>query len=404
MQAYIPEDLRQELDMVFGDPQHQPEVPATQHLLPPPPGRQDPSPQIDTATPLDGPQGSSGPCENVNIPSQAPVVPTQSPPFSSAALQEQVVRVTKRAVERINKITRQWIALKANEYRLQQFKDAGEIPKTMRVPLPCPKIQTLDYQFEASDEVSTAWQTAHQLMFEEFLSRHHEELLQKEKQLTDMLPTLDPADFEEFSKLILQARESTLETELPAAGPLLTMITASFRSQLEDAFIDYAYKVRSSMVAAFTLMKKRSFAVRQYLARNEAQEQVMGQADDDHAETSSAQQQIDVLTSQVQSLRLSLKDTRNQVKQLKDKRRGRKNDDGRMPKFDRHEPARDDLRSSDPPKGRKKSFGASRTKKNKDKGPDDIRVEGKTSRNVRTIASKGKTFPRKSNFRRPRKN
>ena len=53
--------------------------------------------------------------------------------MTSSRLRERVVQVTQCIVDTINKITQQWLALKANEYRMNQFKDASDIPKTMRV-------------------------------------------------------------------------------------------------------------------------------------------------------------------------------------------------------------------------------------------------------------------------------
>ena len=153
--------------------------------------------------------------------------------MTSSRLQERVVQVTQRAVDRIHKITRQWLALKANEYRLNQFKDAGDIPKTMRVELPCPTIQTLGYKYEPSDTVKTAWQTAHQLMFEEFLSQHHDATVQKETELASMLPSLKDEDIDKFLKLVLEMREDTLETEMPPLLELSTSVLQAFWDQLD---------------------------------------------------------------------------------------------------------------------------------------------------------------------------
>ena len=58
------------------------------------------------------------------------------------------------------------------------------------------------------------------------------------------------------------------------------------------------------MVAAFTIMKKRSYAVRAYLQRHETKKQDMEPEAVDDA--TAARQQLEELTSQVHSLRTSL--------------------------------------------------------------------------------------------------
>ena len=128
---------------------------------------------------------------------------------------------------------------------------------------------------------------------------------------------------------------------------LSVAVEQAFRDQLERAYIDYFYQVRTSMVSAFTIMKKRSFAVRSYLQRHNVQEQDMGQEQPAVDDATAARQQLEELTSQVHSLRTSLQDTRNQLNQLKDKKRGRKNDSGRTQQSDRnHVNARSQQRSS----------------------------------------------------------
>ena len=110
-------------------------------------------------------------------------------------------------------------------------------------------------------------------------------------------------------------QDETLENELPTAQILFWTVTTAFRDQLECAFVDYCYQVRSFMISAFAIMKRHSFAVRHYLQRNESKDQGMSKQIEGDAASPSTQQQIESLNSQVQSLRQSLQDTRNQLKQ-----------------------------------------------------------------------------------------
>ena len=119
-----------------------------------------------------------------------------------------------------------------------------------------------------------------------------------------MLPSLKDEDFDKFLKLVLEMREEMLETEMPPFMELSTSVLQAFRDQLERAYLDYFYQVRTSMVAAFTIMKKCSYAVRAYLHRHEGKEQDMEPKAVDDA--TAARQQLEELTSQVHSLRPSL--------------------------------------------------------------------------------------------------
>ena len=80
-----------------------------------------------------------------------------------------------------------------------------------------------------------------------------------------MLLSLKDEDLDKFLKLVLEMREDTLETEMPPLLELSTSVLQAFRDQLERAYLDYFYQVRTSMVAAFTIIKRRSYAVRAYL-------------------------------------------------------------------------------------------------------------------------------------------
>ena len=95
----------------------------------------------------------------------------------STRLQERVDEVTQRTIERMKKKIRQWLSLQANEHQLTQLKDAGRIPKTMRAEMPIPEIRTLGVKYCPSDMMRTTWETAHFLLFEEFLAQHHAELI-----------------------------------------------------------------------------------------------------------------------------------------------------------------------------------------------------------------------------------
>ena len=90
-----------------------------------------------------------------------------------------------------------------------------------------------------------------------------------------MLPSLMDEDFDRFLKLVLEIREATLETEMPPLMELSTSVMQAFRDQLERVYIDHFYRVRTSMVAAFTIMKKGNYAVRAYLQQHEMKEQDM---------------------------------------------------------------------------------------------------------------------------------
>ena len=66
-------------------------------------------------------------------------------------------------------------------------------------------------------------------MFEEFLAKHHEELTQKEAELSQMLPNIVDDDFDKFMKLIMQSQDEAFEKEFPVAQTLFYTVTTAFQ-------------------------------------------------------------------------------------------------------------------------------------------------------------------------------
>ena len=158
----------------------------------------------------------------------------------------------------MKKKIRQWLSLQANEHQLTQLKDAGRIPKTMRAEMPIPEIRTLGVKYCPSDTMRTTWETAHFLLFEEFLAQHHAELIKMQQDLTDMLPKLEEEDFVRFQNLILQAQDDILSTKVPLSTMILDTITTAFCTDLESAFMNFFFNVRATMMDLCNIMKKRS--------------------------------------------------------------------------------------------------------------------------------------------------
>lgn len=330
---YIPEDVRRELDAAFPGTQSYEWRGATQPLLPPPSAQPTANLQSHTATTEEPPHKTQPHGPGPSTSSAQETTTLLQGIRSSTRLQERVEEVTQRAIERIKKKTRQWLSLQANEFQLTQLKDDGRIPKTMRAEMPIPQIRTLGVKYCPSDTMRTTWETAHLLLFEEFLAQHHDALIQTQQELADMLPKLEEEDFLHFQNLILQAQDDILSTEVPSSTVILGAITTAFRSELESAFMNFFFDVRAAMVDSFNIMKKRSASVRQYLQRHNQDAGMDTTAQD---EPLTPAQQIEDLTSQLASLRASLSDTRNQLKQMKtQKRGGQKNDTGRTYKSDR---------------------------------------------------------------------
>ena len=197
----------------------------------------------------------------------------------------------------------------------------------MRTAMPILMIQTLGVAYNPSDTMRTTWDTAHNLLFEEFLTQHHDALIQKQQELAGTLPTMQEDAFVRFQNLILQTQDNILSKEVLACSTMLITVTEAFRSQLESTFINYFYEVRAAMVEAFNIMKKRSASISEYLQRHHPDTGMDTIVPD---EPMTPTKQIEDLTSQIASLRASLSDTRNQIKQMKtQKRGGQKNDNGR---------------------------------------------------------------------------
>ena len=325
--SYIPEDVSRELDALFPSTQRQAGTAATQQVEPPPSVQTTTPPQFRMANDEEPPVQTQPHTPHTSTYSEQEASTLLQGIRPSMEVQKRVELVTQRACERIGKTTRQWLSLQANEHKLTQLKSAGQVPKTMRAAMPIPVIQTLGISYVPSETMRTTWETAHVLLFDEFLVQHHEALAEKQQELMSMLPKLEEEDLDRFKQLVLQSQDDILSKEIPSSSILLSAVATAYHAQLESAFVNYFYEVRAAMVEAFNTMKKRSASVREYLQRHQTDEGMSTAVPD---EPLTPTKQIEDLTSQIASLRASLSDTRNQIKQMKtQKRGGRKNDEGR---------------------------------------------------------------------------
>lgn len=329
-----------------------------------------------------------------DLPPRSPPPPDASPrniplgtqqiapqPFTSERLSARMKNVEQNMSKKLTKLTQQWLGALASQLRLQEFKDKGEVPNTLRIRLPKPRIQALGLNLELEQATLANGDALSVSIRDNVIDTAQTKVAELKQEIDSIMPNLESVHDQEHwvQKVILfENDESPLLQNLPAVNPLGARLVSKFTHLLDEGFANFCLAMRTTVQSTFNRIVNKNKVLSRHFCPDEvipdaAGDPVVPSPEDMAVQIESLRQQVASLSTHSRSTQQRTRRGRQQKPQRQqNRRRSRSQSRGRT-----RNRQRPNSRGRSPSRQRSSTPHPRRTSKNGRRGGRGGRKQGR---------------------------
>lgn len=250
---------------------------------------------------------------------------TSGLPFTSDRISRRIAAVNRSVASAVASLTQKYLGTLASSLRLQDFRDKGEVPNTLKVKIPQPRIQSLNLCLDVQDDT-----VAHGIALSASLrdQLHSTAMLKTAELHTELrkaIPRMDSEDDQTdwvMKVVLFEPDSSPLLHRFPDINHTGALMVHQFNHLLSEGFTNCCLEARISMQSTFHRVVRRN----KVLTRHFRTDMPMPDADAASSDPAAADTSPETLAAQIEDLRRQVASLSTDSKK---KRRSRSRSRGR---------------------------------------------------------------------------